>query len=137
MKTQIDGTHYTTMQIQPLELSAALKLDAFRGAMLKYITRYQSKGKGQDLDKAVDYFEKGIELGALKANWWELWKHDYVSSSTKMLVDEYYTKNRMLEDQRLAILFMLREPRTRNDLNNNLAAFKQAIARLKLHHRYN
>lgn len=51
--TQIGGNHYASLAIQPGEYAMANNLNYWQGNVVKYVTRYKSKGGAQDLDKAI------------------------------------------------------------------------------------
>lgn len=60
--TQVGGSHYSSMQIQPWAVIEALNLDFFQGNALKYLMRAGRKGPAlEDLKKAKHYIEKCIE----------------------------------------------------------------------------
>lgn len=61
--TQVGGSHYKTMTIQPVEFALANKLDFFQKDIVKYITRRKGdKAKRlEDLNKAKHYLEMYIE----------------------------------------------------------------------------
>jgi hypothetical protein len=66
--TQIGGTHYVDMEIQPWEaMEAWMTPDEFRGFLkgnvLKYLARERKKGRHDDLRKAHHYLTKLIEMG--------------------------------------------------------------------------
>ena len=64
---QVGGTHYQTGSEQHWDLMAELYGDAhFKCAATKYISRWNKKGGIQDLEKALHYLEKLMELS--KAN---------------------------------------------------------------------
>lgn len=50
--TQVGGTHYTDMKIQPFQFSMANKLDPMQHTIVKYVTRFRAKNGIQDLEKA-------------------------------------------------------------------------------------
>jgi hypothetical protein len=52
LETQIAGSHYKHLKIQPMEYSMANKLDACQHTAIKYITRFRSKNGLEDLEKA-------------------------------------------------------------------------------------
>jgi len=53
--------HYEGFGISPLEYITANELDFIEGNIIKYVSRYQSKGGVNDLLKAQTYLEKLIE----------------------------------------------------------------------------
>ena len=55
--TQVGGDHYKKMAIQPAEFINKNKLLFAEGNAIKYICRHSSKGKLQDIDKAIHYLE--------------------------------------------------------------------------------
>ena len=61
MFKQVGGTHYMYMAIQPAEFINAKKLLFAEGNAIKYICRHQSKGKEEDVKKAIHYLEMIIE----------------------------------------------------------------------------
>ena len=58
---QVDGNHYKSMKIQPAEFINENKLLFAEGNAIKYICRHQSKGKAQDIEKAIHYLEMILE----------------------------------------------------------------------------
>lgn len=62
LDVQIGGDHYKTMAIQPMEFSMANKLDACQHTIIKYVTRFRSKGGRADLEKARHVIDMLIEL---------------------------------------------------------------------------
>jgi hypothetical protein len=54
---QVGGDHYKKMAIQPAEFINKNKLLFAEGNAIKYICRHSSKGKLQDIDKAIHYLE--------------------------------------------------------------------------------
>lgn len=61
LKIQIDGDHYRTLGIQPIEYIRANGLGYEEANVLKYITRHASKGGRKDLEKAKHYIDLLIE----------------------------------------------------------------------------
>lgn len=59
---QISGSHYKQTAIQPWDYVAANNLGYFEGSAIKYITRWRSKGGIADIQKAIHFLEKLIEL---------------------------------------------------------------------------
>lgn len=60
--TQVGGSHYTKLAIQPMEYSFKNKLDPCQHTAIKYITRFRDKGGKQDLEKAIDCIQMLIEM---------------------------------------------------------------------------
>lgn len=61
LTTQVGGSHYKDMKIQPIEYIFANNLGFAEGCILKYISRWRSKGGVDDLRKAKHYIEMLIE----------------------------------------------------------------------------
>ena len=61
LEDQIGGKHYRSMKIQPAEFINENKLLFAEGNAIKYICRHQSKGKAQDIKKAIHYLEMILE----------------------------------------------------------------------------
>ena len=59
--TQVGGTHYTDCAIQPITYIWANKLGFSEGNMVKYITRWKSKGGIKDLKKTAHHCALLIE----------------------------------------------------------------------------
>lgn len=59
---QIGGTHYQTKAIQPWEVVERNNMGFFDGNALKYIMRYKEKNGVEDLQKAIHYIERLIDL---------------------------------------------------------------------------
>lgn len=62
LKTQVGGSHYNELKIQPAEYTHANKLGHMAGDAIAYITRYKSKGGRQDLEKAIHCLQILIAL---------------------------------------------------------------------------
>ena len=59
--TQIGGSHYTDCAIQPIEYIWANGLGFSEGNIVKYVTRWKSKGGIKDLEKAKHHIALLIE----------------------------------------------------------------------------
>lgn len=59
--TQIGGSHYKDMAIQPTEYITKNNLGYIEGNIIKYISRYKSKNGLEDLKKARHYIDMLIE----------------------------------------------------------------------------
>lgn len=62
LETQIAGTHYKLMKIQPIEFIHANGIPFAEGSVIKYVTRWRDKGGIADLEKAKHFIELLIEL---------------------------------------------------------------------------
>lgn len=60
---QHGGDHYKKYgDLQPWDVVAAWNMDYFTGTALKYLARWKDKGGVQDLEKAIHFLQKKIEL---------------------------------------------------------------------------
>jgi len=59
---QVSGKHYKDKEIQPWDYIYANNLGYFEGNCVKYVSRWKDKGGIADLQKAIHYLEKLIEL---------------------------------------------------------------------------
>ena len=65
--TQVGGNHYTKMKIQPMEFSMANKLNPMQHTIIKYVTRVDLKGNGdEDIEKAIHTLQL-----------WKQWRKDH------------------------------------------------------------
>jgi len=63
LRKQVGGDHYSKLAIQPVEYINANGLSYLQGNVVKYISRYNHKGKPlEDLQKARHYIDMLIEL---------------------------------------------------------------------------
>ena len=60
--TQVGGSHYKSLAIQPVEYAYKNNMRSPLGEVLKYITRYEWKGGEQDIDKAIHCLQQFKEL---------------------------------------------------------------------------
>jgi len=61
---QVAGTHYKGVppEMQHWNVVVAHDLDYFQGQITKYVMRHKLKNKKQDLEKALHFLEKYIEV---------------------------------------------------------------------------
>ena len=59
---QVAGNHYKDLKIQPIEYIHANNLPFAEGSVVKYVSRWRSKGGIKDLEKAKHFIELLIEL---------------------------------------------------------------------------
>ena len=59
---QVGGSHYKDMVIQPAEYCEYNNIPALESAVIKYVSRHQSKNGVQDLEKAKDLINMIIEM---------------------------------------------------------------------------
>ena len=62
LELQVGGSHYKDRGIQPVQYCFANDLSFFEGNIVKYITRWKTKGGTQDLDKVIHYAQLLKEL---------------------------------------------------------------------------
>ena len=58
---QIGGSHYKSLKIQPLEYALQNNLVIWEHAVVKYVSRWKTKGGIEDLRKARHYIDILIE----------------------------------------------------------------------------
>jgi hypothetical protein len=62
LETQVDGSHYKKLKIQPVEYIHANEIGYMEGNVIKYVSRWKEKNGIKDLEKAKHYLELLIEL---------------------------------------------------------------------------
>ena len=62
LETQVDGSHYKKLKIQPIEYIHANGIGYMEGNVIKYVSRWKDKNGIKDLEKAKHYIELLIEL---------------------------------------------------------------------------
>jgi hypothetical protein len=60
--TQVGGSHYKDMPIQPVEFITKNKIPYCEANIIKYATRHRSKGGAQDVRKIIHYAQLILEL---------------------------------------------------------------------------
>jgi len=60
--TQVGGSHYKDMPIQPVQYIHANGLSFLEGNVVKYITRHKTKNGKADVKKALHYCQLILEL---------------------------------------------------------------------------
>lgn len=60
---QVGGSHYESLEIEPVELFVKFNLNWFQGEVIKYCSRFQRKNGKQDLLKAIQVCELANNLG--------------------------------------------------------------------------
>ena len=68
LNVQVAGNHYKDLKIQPIEYIHANNLAFIEGSVVKYITRWRSKGGIKDLEKVKHFVDLLIELEGLKVS---------------------------------------------------------------------
>lgn len=59
---QVGGDHYAKRSIQPWDIWREYGLNAFEGAIVKYLLRWRDKGGVEDLKKARHTLDRLIEI---------------------------------------------------------------------------
>lgn len=59
---QVGGEHYKTIGIQPVLYIFSNKLGFLEGTAIKYVTRHKTKGRAEDIKKAIHCLEMLLEL---------------------------------------------------------------------------
>ena len=62
LQTQEGGGHYKSLKIQPVEYIHANGIGFCEGCVIKYVSRWRSKGGVEDLKKARHFIDLLIEL---------------------------------------------------------------------------
>ena len=62
LEVQIGGDHYKEFKIQPVEYIHANNIPFIEGNIIKYVTRWRSKGGIKDLEKAKHFIDVLIKL---------------------------------------------------------------------------
>ena len=67
LDSQVGGSHYKDMAIQPAEFLHANKIPYLEGCAIKYLCRWRNKNGLQDLEKAKHFIELLIQLETKKS----------------------------------------------------------------------
>ena len=62
LKEQVAGSHYKDMAIQPFEYIHRNNIGFAEGSVIKYVSRWRSKGGIDDLKKARHFIDLLIEM---------------------------------------------------------------------------
>ena len=62
LETQVDGSHYKKLKIQPIEYIHANGIGYMEGNVIKYVSRWKDKNGIKDLEKAKHYIDMLIEF---------------------------------------------------------------------------
>lgn len=62
LKSQVGGSHYTNMTIQPIEYIHANGIPYMEANVIKYVSRWKAKNGIEDLRKARHYIDLLIEM---------------------------------------------------------------------------
>lgn len=66
LATQVGGSHYKDLKIQPIEFIHANNIPFCEANAIKYLCRWRNKNGLQDLEKARHYIDLLIELETKK-----------------------------------------------------------------------
>lgn len=61
-ESQVGGSHYKTLAIQPAEYCQRNGLRYCEANVVKYVTRHRDKGGRQDIEKAIHYLQLLLEI---------------------------------------------------------------------------
>ena len=64
LETQVAGSHYSNMAIQPVEFIHRNGIGFIEGSVIKYVCRWKKKNGVEDLRKAVHFLEILIAMEA-------------------------------------------------------------------------
>lgn len=67
LHTQVGGSHYKDMKIQPVEFIHANGIGYFEGCAIKYLSRWRKKNGIEDLKKAQHFIQLLIDLESADA----------------------------------------------------------------------
>lgn len=95
---QVGGTHYVSLPMQPLELITTVRCSFIQGNIIKYVTRYKSKNRGQDLRKVIHYAQLAMYYND---------KRRCKDETLSQAVNEYVKKNNLSLLQRKIIVAAL------------------------------
>jgi hypothetical protein len=108
---QIGGTHYKDLAHEPNHLTVSYDLGGLEHSIVKYVTRWRSKGGIDDLRKALHFAEKLIEsAGRLEVVRGERPE----ATALPLLASDYVTDNRMDAKEALVVLYICRWSQSRN-----------------------
>jgi hypothetical protein len=60
-QTQVGGTHYKALEIEPVDFITKNQLDWLSGHIVKYVCRHKLKGGAVDIKKAIHYAQMLLE----------------------------------------------------------------------------
>jgi len=62
LETQVGGTHYKDLKIQPIEFIHANNLGFMEGCIVKYAARHKQKNGAEDIKKVIHYAQLILKL---------------------------------------------------------------------------
>lgn len=66
LNSQVGGSHYKNMAIQPIVFITAIKAPFIEGSIIKYVSRYKNKNGVEDLKKCIHFAKLATELNKQK-----------------------------------------------------------------------
>jgi hypothetical protein len=91
--SQVGGSHYGILSIQPVEMIAKYGLNWFQGEVLKYISRYPNKNGKQDLLKAKSILEMAIDQEMLEIARYDLFDpYELLRSPLLDYIHQFYVQ---------------------------------------------
>lgn len=83
-QSEVAGSHYEKLEIEPVTLFKAFNMNWFQGEIIKYVSRFKNKNGLQDLNKAFHISQIAIDLGIKGISYSELLTED-----GQILIGEY------------------------------------------------
>jgi hypothetical protein len=96
---QVGGTHYVSKAIQPWDFIVANDLSYLEGNIVKYCSRWRDKAGVQDLEKALHYLDKSIEVETKKRQFKAMNYYRFIGVSP----EKYVEANGIGEDEAFII----------------------------------
>lgn len=62
LRSQVGGSHYKDMPIQPVEFCQKNRLNYCESNVVKYVCRHRSKNGRQDIEKAIHYLQLLLDI---------------------------------------------------------------------------
>lgn len=62
LQTQVGGSHYKALPIQPVEFCQRNRLGYCESSAIKYLCRHRTKGRRQDLEKAKHFIDLLLQM---------------------------------------------------------------------------
>lgn len=131
--TQVGGSHYKVLSIQPTEYIIKNGLGFCEGNVVKYATRYKLKGGVEDLMKARHYIDMLIELHDTRgfsekavASWYAFLRVIGINTFS-ITPGEYSSKNGLSVEEAAIISHITHYQRDRNDRHLHSARLNLSI----------
>jgi hypothetical protein len=72
LDTQVGGSHYKDMAIQPMEFCQRNNLNACESSVIRYVCRHRNKNGRQDIEKAIHCLELLLAFDYPKTKPWNI-----------------------------------------------------------------